>query len=76
VHQCKVLAISSVFSMKIPLDAHIDNVLFCQNPIENCTQVFLRFDVNRDKSEVMMSFGMIDQSAVFCVIMHAGSSFC
>jgi hypothetical protein len=52
VHQCKVLDISSVFSMKIPQDAHIVNVFFCQNPVENCTQIFLQFDVNRDKSDV------------------------
>jgi hypothetical protein len=38
--------------MKVPQDAHIDNVFFCQNPVENCTQIFLRFDVNRDKSDV------------------------
>jgi hypothetical protein len=34
VHQCKVLDISSVFPMNIPQDAHIDNVFFCQNPVE------------------------------------------
>jgi hypothetical protein len=39
VHQCKVLDISSVYSMKIPQDAHIDNVFLCQNPVENCTQI-------------------------------------
>jgi hypothetical protein len=50
--------------MKIPQDAHIDNVFFCQNPAENCTQIFLHFDVNRDKSDVMTSFGMIDWSNV------------
>jgi hypothetical protein len=42
--------------MKIPQDAHIDNVFFCQNPV--------KIDVNRDKSDVMTSFGMIDWSAV------------
>jgi hypothetical protein len=72
VHQCKVLDISSVFSMKFSQDAHIDYVFFCQNHIVNCIQIFLRFDVDRDKSDVMTSFGMIDQSAVFCVIMRAG----
>jgi hypothetical protein len=66
----KVLDISSGF-MKIPQDARIDNVFLCQNPVENCTQVFLRFDVNRDKSDVMTSFGLIDRSAV---CMRAGSS--
>jgi hypothetical protein len=60
--------------MKIPQDAHIDNVFFCQNLVENRTQIFLRFDVNRDKSDVMTSFGMIVWSGVFCVIMLAGSS--
>jgi hypothetical protein len=48
--------------MKIPQDAHIDNVLFC--PVENSIHIFLRFDVNRDKSDVMTSFGMIDWSDV------------
>jgi hypothetical protein len=59
VHQCKVLDISSVFPMKIPHDAHIglDIVFFCQNPVENGTQILPRFDVNRDKSDVMTSFG-------------------
>jgi hypothetical protein len=52
------------FFDKIPQDAYIDNVLFCQNPVENCTQIFLRFGVDRDKSDVMTSFGMIDWSDV------------
>jgi hypothetical protein len=60
--------------MKIPQDAHIDNVFFCLNPVENCTSIFLRFDANRGKSDVMTYFGLIDRSAVFCVIMRAGSS--
>jgi hypothetical protein len=70
VHQCKVLDISTVFSMKMPQDAHIDDVFLCQNPVENCTQI------SRDatSTDVMTSFGMIDRSAVFCVIMRAGSS--
>jgi hypothetical protein len=63
VHQCKVLDILSVFSMKIPQDAHIDNIFFCQNPVENCTQIFPRCDVNRVKSDVMTSFG---QSSEVC----------
>jgi hypothetical protein len=74
VHQCKVLDISSVFSMKIPQNAHIDNVFFCQNPVENCTQIFLRFDVDRDKSDVMMFFGMIDWSDICRVFQQTGSS--
>jgi hypothetical protein len=60
--------------MKIPQIAHIDNVFFCQNPVENCTQIFLRFYVNRDKSDVMTSFGMIDWSDVCRVFRQAGSS--
>jgi hypothetical protein len=47
---------------------------FCQNPVENCTQIFLRFDVNRDKSDVMTSFGMIDWSDICRVFRQAGSS--
>jgi hypothetical protein len=74
VHQCKVLDITSVFPMKIPQDAHIGNVFFCQNPAENCTQIFLRFDVNRDKSDVMTYFGMIDWSDVCRVFRQPGSS--
>jgi hypothetical protein len=74
VHQCKVLDISSVFSIKIPQDAHTDNVFFCQNSIENCTPPFLRFDVNGDKSDVMTSFDMIDWSEVCQVFWPAGSS--
>jgi hypothetical protein len=62
--------------MKIPQDAHIPvyNIFFCQNPVENCTQIFLRFDVNRDESDVMTSFGMIDWSDVCWVFRQAGSS--
>jgi hypothetical protein len=52
----------------------IDNIFFCQNPVENCTQIFLRFDVNRDKSDVMTTFGMIDRSDVFRVFRQAGSA--
>jgi hypothetical protein len=52
----------------------IDDVFFCQNPVENCTQIFLRFDVNRYKSDVMTSFGMIDWSDVCRVFGQAGSS--
>jgi hypothetical protein len=65
------------FPMKIPQDAHIDNVFFCKNPVDNCNcpQIFLRFDVNRDKSDVMMPFGMIDWSDVFRVFRQACSSF-
>jgi hypothetical protein len=29
-----------------------ENSLFCQNHVENCTQIFLQFDVNGDKSDV------------------------
>jgi hypothetical protein len=46
VHQCKVLDISSVLSMQI-------NIFFCQNTLENCTHIFLPFDVNRDKSRLL-----------------------
>jgi hypothetical protein len=34
--------------------------------------IFPWSDVNRKKSDVMTSFGLIDQSAVFCVIMRGG----
>jgi hypothetical protein len=34
VHQCKVLDVSSIFPVKIPQDVHIENVFFCQNPVE------------------------------------------
>jgi hypothetical protein len=73
VDQFKVLDISSVFPMEIPQDAH-DNVFFCQTRVENCTQVFLRFDVNRDKSDVTASFGMMDWSDVCRVFRQACSS--
>jgi hypothetical protein len=33
-------------------------------------RIFPRCDVNREKSDVMTSFGLIDRSAVFCVIMQ------
>jgi hypothetical protein len=49
-----------------------DNVFFCQNPVENC--IFLRLDVNRDKSDVMTSFGMIDWSDVCRVFRQKCSS--
>jgi hypothetical protein len=58
--------------MKIPQDVHVDNVFFCQNPVENCSQILPRCDVNREKSDVMTSLGLIDRSAVFCVNMRVG----
>jgi hypothetical protein len=45
----------------------------CQNPVEKCAQIFLRFDVNRDKSDVMTSFGMIDWSDVCRIFRQACS---
>jgi hypothetical protein len=78
----RILCINAKFSIRHQFfsdenstGAHIDNVFFCQNPIENCTQVFLRFDVSRDKSDVMTSFCKIDWSDVCRVFRQAGSSF-
>jgi hypothetical protein len=62
------------FPIKIPQGTHVDHIFFCQNPVENCTQIFLRFDVNRNKSDVMTSFGMIDWSDVCRVFRQAISS--
>jgi hypothetical protein len=42
--------------------------------LKSC-RTFPEYVVNRGKSDVMTSFGLIDRIAVFCVIMRAGSSF-
>jgi hypothetical protein len=73
VHQCKVLDISSVFSMKVLQDPHIDNVFFCQNPVENCTQIFPRCEVNREKSDGHDVF-RYDRSARRLLRHHSCSS--
>jgi hypothetical protein len=73
VHQCRVLDISSVFPMKIPQDADVGlDIVFL---LPKACRTVPRCDVNRYKSDVMTSFGLIDRSAAFCVIMRAGFSF-
>jgi hypothetical protein len=73
--KCKVLDISSVLPMKIPqAGCRWRHCFILPKPCRNFPWCG---DVNREKSDVMSSFGLIDRSAVFCVIMRADSSlFC
>jgi hypothetical protein len=67
--KCKVLDISSVFPMTIPQAGCRSRHCF---RLPKPCRIFPRCDVNREKSDVMTYFGLIDRSDVFCVITRAG----
>jgi hypothetical protein len=51
VHQCKVFDISSVLSMKIPQDAHRDNVFFAKIPYK----ILHRYSCDSTSTEIKVT---------------------